>query len=54
MSRRAFIADVASAAAASISGVSDVVRGAEDGELDFCFTSASDQRINVHILALGI
>jgi hypothetical protein len=53
MTRKAFIADVASAAAGSISGVSQVVRGAEDGELDFCFTSAYGQLINVHILALG-
>jgi hypothetical protein len=54
MTRKAFIADVASAAAGSISGVSQVVRGAEDGELDFCFTSACGQLINVHILALGM
>jgi len=54
MTRKAFIADVASAAAGSISGVSQIVRGAEDGELDFCFTPPSGQLINVHILALGM
>lgn len=54
MTRKAFIADVASAAAGNVQGVSQVVRGAEDGELDFCFTSASGQLINVHILALGM
>lgn len=54
MTRKAFINDVASAAAESISGVSRVVRGAEDGELDFCFTSASGQLTNIHILALGM
>lgn len=53
MTRKAFIADVASAAAGSILGVSQVVRGTEDGELDFCYTSASGQNINIHVLALG-
>jgi hypothetical protein len=54
MTRKAFIADVASAAAGSIPGVSQVVRGTEDGELDFSFTSVYGQLINVHILALGM
>ena len=54
MTRKAFNADVASAVAGSVPGVSQVGRGAEDGELDFCFTSASSQLINVHILARGM
>jgi hypothetical protein len=54
MTRKTFIADVASAAAGTIPGVSQVVRGQEDGELDFSYTSASGQKINIHVLALGM
>ncbi|KAI9746025.1 MAG: hypothetical protein M1818_000706 [Claussenomyces sp. TS43310] len=38
MSRKAFVADIASAKELNIPGISNIVRGAEDGDLEFLYT----------------
>ena len=53
MTRKAFIADFCAASEAGISGISHVVRAAEDGELDVCYTPVSGKSINIHVLATG-
>jgi hypothetical protein len=53
MPRKAFIADVTAAAATSVTGVSGVVRGEEDGELDFSYALSPAESINVHLIAAG-
>jgi hypothetical protein len=53
MTRKAFITDVNAATEAGISGISQVVRAAEDGELDICYTPVSGKSINIHVLATG-
>lgn len=41
MPRKAFMADLAAASQVTIQGVSNIARGAEDGEIEFTFTPAS-------------
>jgi hypothetical protein len=53
MARKAYVADVLAAAANPPPHISNVVRGGEDGELDFCYTPSTSQPINIHTLASG-
>jgi hypothetical protein len=53
MARKAYVADVAAAVAKPPPDINNVVRGGEDGELDFCYTPSSGQPINIHVLASG-
>ena len=58
MTRKEFITDVTSTAERCVTDtflrVTDVLRGAEDGELDFSYLSPSGILIVVHVLATGM
>jgi hypothetical protein len=54
MTRKAFVADIAMAAEKSINGVSAVVKGDDDGDVNFCFIPASGVPIEIGLLAMGM
>jgi hypothetical protein len=53
MGRKAYIADVAAAAALSIPGITSVVKGSEDGDIHVCYTPATGLPIEISLLSLG-
>jgi hypothetical protein len=53
MPRKAYITDVAAAAAQEIPGIEAVVRGSEDGDLNICFVPSTGIPIEIGLLALG-
>ena len=54
MPRKAFVADIAAAAEKSIVGVSVVVKGDDDGDVNFCFMPTSGVPIEIGLLAMGM
>jgi len=54
MTRKAFIADVKAASEKPITSIVDVVRGDDDGDVNFVFTPTSGAPIAVGLLALGM
>lgn len=54
MTRKAFIADVAAAAAENISDVVSVLRGDDDGDVNFCYLPPSGDPIEIGLLATGM
>lgn len=53
MPRKAFIADVASAALQHVARVSSVKRGDDDGDVNFTFTPEGGPPFDVGLLVLG-
>lgn len=53
MPRKAFIADVAAAASKSPAGVTNVSRGAEDGEVNFQYIIEGESAIGIRLIATG-
>ncbi|EPE33440.1 UBC-like protein [Glarea lozoyensis ATCC 20868] len=54
MGRKAYIADVAAAAALSIPGITSVVKGSEDGDVHVCYTPATGLPIEISLLSLEV
>jgi hypothetical protein len=53
MGRKAYIADVADAIAQTTPGITNVVKGTEDGDLHLCFTPSNGLPIEMSLLSLG-
>jgi hypothetical protein len=54
MPRKAFMEDIASASQKNIAGISDVVRGEEDGDVEFLYTpNGHVEPIKMRMVATG-
>ena len=53
MGRKAYIADLAEAAASAIPGITSVIKGPEDGDVHVCFVPLSGIPIEMSLLSLG-
>lgn len=53
MPRKAFLADLASAAARGFQGVTRISRGDEDGEIDLRFELSQSSAVGIRIIATG-